>query len=60
MKKFLLFALALGIGVSAMSQQAYKFKIDTKEMKKSEAPAIGIEPVKSLAVTKSDIKSEVI
>jgi len=60
MKKILLFALALGIGISAMSQQAYKFKIDTKEMKKSEAPAIGIEPVQSLAVTKSDIKSEVI
>jgi len=60
MKKVLLFTLALVIGVGAIAQQAYNFKIDTKEMKKIEAPAIGIEPVKSLAVTKSDIQSEVV
>ena len=60
MKKILLFALALGIGASSMAQQSYKFKIDTKEQKKIEAPAIGIEPIKSVAVTKSDITSEVI
>ena len=59
MKKILLLVLVVGIGLSAMSQ-AYNFKIDTKEMKKIEAPAIGIEPVKSFAITKSDIKSEVI
>lgn len=45
MKKILLFALALGIGASSMAQQSYKFKIDTKEQKKIEAPAIGIEPI---------------
>ena len=60
MKKILLFALALGIGASSMAQQSYKFKIDTKEQKKIEAPAIGIEPIKSASVTKSDIKSEII
>jgi len=60
MKKILLFVLALGIGASAMAQQTYKFKIDTKEQKRIEAPAIGVEPIKSEAVIKSDISSEIV
>ena len=60
MKKIILFALFIGIGVSTMAQQAYKFKIDTKEQKKIEAPAIGIEPIKSAAVTKSIVQKEVV
>ncbi len=59
MKKILLLVLVVGIGFSAMSQ-AYNFKIDTKEQTRIEAPAIGIEPVKSAALTKSDIQSEVV
>ena len=60
MKKVLLFALALGIGVSAMAQQTYKFKGQPRQEKAITAPAIGIEPVKTQAVTKSDVTSEII
>lgn len=60
MKKFLLFTLALFIGASTMAQQAHKFKIDSKDQKKIEAPAIGIEPVKSVAIITSEVQSEVI
>ncbi len=60
MKKILLIVLALGMGASTMAQQAYSFKIDTKEQKRIDAPAIGIEPVKTLAVTKSDVQSAII
>ncbi|NOY51985.1 MAG: T9SS type A sorting domain-containing protein [Chlorobi bacterium] len=60
MKKILLFALALGMGFSTIAQKAYKFKIDTREQKRIEAPANGIEPVSSAAVTKSEVKSRII
>jgi hypothetical protein len=55
MKKILLFVLALGIGYATIAQQAYKFRIDTKAQKAVTAPAFGIEPLKSAAITKSDI-----
>ncbi len=57
MKKIVLLALALGIGFATYAQ-AYRFKIDTKQQKRIEAPAIGIEPVKSEAVVKSDIQEK--
>ncbi len=57
MKKIVLLALALGIGFATYAQ-AYRFKIDTKQQKRIEAPAIGIEPVKSEAVVKSNIQKK--
>ncbi len=59
MKKILLFVLALGVGYATIAQQAYKFRIDTKSQKAVTAPAIGIEPIKSAAITKSDIDHQV-
>jgi hypothetical protein len=55
MKKLLLLALVFGMGYTTIAQQAYKFKIDTKEKKAVNAPAIGIEPLKSDAITKSHV-----
>ena len=57
MKKIVLFALALGIGLATYAQ-AYNFKIDTRQQKAIQAPAIGIEPVKSQAVVKANIQSK--
>jgi hypothetical protein len=57
MKKIVLLALALGIGFATYAQ-AYRFKIDAKHQKRIEAPAIGIEPVKSEAVVKSNIQKK--
>lgn len=47
--------LALSVGYVTFAQQAYKFRIDAKAEKAINAPAIGIEPVKSAAITKTDI-----
>lgn len=60
MKKILLFALAIGIGLSSMAQQAYKFKIDTKSQKKIEKQAFSVEPIKSDAITKSQTEAKLI
>lgn len=59
MKKFFLVLLSVSIGFAAFSQQAYKFKIDTKTQKNLEAPAIGIEPIQSPAVVKSKTEQQV-
>ena len=60
MKKILLFALAIGIGLSSMAQQAYKIKIDTKSQKKIEKQAFSVEPIKSTAITKSQTKAKLV
>ncbi len=57
MKKILLIVLALGFGYATFAQ-AYQFKIDTKEQKRVEAPAIGIEPVQAIAITKSQTEKK--
>ena len=57
MKKILLIVLAVGFGYASFAQ-AYQFKIDTKEQKRVEAPAIGIDPVQSTAITKSQTEKK--
>jgi hypothetical protein len=57
MKKIVLLALALGIGFATYAQ-AYRFKKGIKTQQRIEAPAIGIEPVKSEAVVKSNIQKK--
>ncbi len=56
MKKIVLFALAIGIGLATYAQQAYTFKIDTKQKSRIKSPAIGVEPLKTQAITKSYIQ----
>ncbi len=61
MKKIVLFVLAVGFAYVSVAQQSYQFRIDTKAQKRVEAPVMGIEPVQSLAITKSQTeKKEVI
>lgn len=59
MKKLLLFVLVLGIGYATVAQQAYKFKFDARAEKAITAPAIGIEPIKDAAITRSDLNKDV-
>ncbi len=58
MKKTLLLFFAVIFGGIVVSQQAYRFKIDTRTMKKIDNPEQGIEPVQAPLLTKSDIKTE--
>ncbi|MCF6169481.1 MAG: T9SS type A sorting domain-containing protein [Bacteroidales bacterium] len=60
MKRILLIVLALGFGYATIAQQAFQFKIDTKAQKRVEAPAIGIDPVQSTAITKSKTENYVL
>jgi len=53
MKKITLLVLAICIGFVAFSQQAYQFKIDTKEKKAENPELIGVEPVSESAITKT-------
>lgn len=59
MKKLLLFVLAIGIGFASVAQQSYKFKAAHKSLKAPEKPALGIEPVNGVAITKSDIDQKI-
>ena len=59
MKKILLFALVLGVGYTTLAQQAHKLKISAEALKAPSAPAIGIEPIKEAAITKSHIEREI-
>lgn len=54
MKTNLLVLVLILFGFGAFSQQAYKFKIDTKEKKALDKPALGAEPLQSMALTNSD------
>jgi len=58
MRKFLLFMLAIGVGFASIAQQSYKFRIDTKEKKAVNKPIPGVEPVQSMAITKSEIEKK--
>ena len=57
MKRILLFVLAFGIGLATYAQ-SYSFKINTKEKKVIQSPAIGVEPIKSKAITKAEIQTK--
>ena len=48
--------MAIGIGLSSMAQQAYKFKIDTKEYQKIELTDFAVEPIKSSVITSATTK----
>ncbi len=58
MKKSLLFVLSICFGLVVFSQQAYQFKIDTKEKTAVQAPLIGIEPLISPAITRTQTEKE--
>ena len=50
--------MVLGIGVSLMAQQPYKFKIDPNHSTIYEKVAIGIDPVKDQSIVSSDVISK--
>lgn len=52
--------LAIGVGFASFAQQSYKFKIETKSEKALDKPALGIEPVQDLAITKSEVEKQVV
>lgn len=60
MKKTLLLLLAVCFGGLVISQQTYQFKIDTRAETAIENPNIGIEPVKSPVLPKSNINKKII
>jgi len=53
MKKILLFILALCVTGILLPQQSHRFRIQPEHYKMSDSPAIGIEPLKAPAITKS-------
>jgi len=55
MKKTLLLMLAVCFSGMMIAQQSHHFKIDTKSKTRIENPEMGIEPIKSPTVTKSQI-----
>ena len=60
MKKTLLLLLAVCFGGLVISQQTYQFKMETKAKTAIENPEIGIEPIKSPHLIKSDINEKII
>lgn len=60
MRKILVFALMLGFASTIVAQQAYKYRIDSKEMKVVERVPAGIEPVSDITIPKSEIKKQLI
>ncbi len=60
MKKRLLIILIMGFGFSVIAQQAYQIKADAKQNTRIENPQLGIEPILSPNITKSDIEKPVI
>ena len=58
MKKLLLFVLVVGVGYATIAQQSYNFKVASKALKAPEKPAIGIEPLNSVSITKSEIEQK--
>ena len=60
MKKSLLIILVFCFSVTAFSQHAYQFKIDTKEKTAVRNPLIGIEPLNSTVITRTQTEKKMI
>lgn len=60
MKKHLLVLLAFGIALSSLAQQNLKFKLEPSYNYNNVEQTIGIEPVKELPITKSDVEPQIV